>query len=105
LPGVLSERYRDYARANASIGINGTVLTNVNANATVLTAAYLSKVKALAGVFRPYGIRVYLTARFSAPIELGKLPTADPLDPAVRAWWKSKVDEIYDSIPTSAAWS
>lgn len=99
LPGALPERYRDYARANASLGINGTVLTNVNANATVLTAPYLSKVAALAGVFRPYGVRVYLTARFSAPIELGKLPTADPLDPAVRAWWKTKIDEIYDSIP------
>lgn len=99
LPASLPVRYRDYARANASLGINGTVLTNVNANATVLTAPYLSKVKALAGVFRPYGIRVYLTARFSAPIELGKLPTADPLDPAVRAWWKAKIDEVYDSIP------
>ncbi len=99
LPDSLSERYRDYARANASLGINGTVLTNVNANATVLTAPYLSKVRALASVFRPYGIRVYLTARFSAPIELGKLPTADPLDPAVRAWWKAKIDEVYDSIP------
>lgn len=99
LPAAVAARYRDYARANASLGINGTVLTNVNANATVLTPAYLEKVKALAGVFRPYGIRVYLTARFSAPIEIGKLPTADPLDPAVRAWWKAKSDEIYARIP------
>lgn len=99
LPGSLPERYRDYGRANASIGINGSVLTNVNANATVLTAPYLQKVKALAGVFRPYGVRVYLTARFSAPIELGGLKTADPLDPTVRAWWKNKIDEIYSVIP------
>ncbi|HEY0036502.1 MAG TPA: alpha-glucuronidase family glycosyl hydrolase [Longimicrobium sp.] len=99
LPDSLSSRYTDYARANASIGINGTVLTNVNANAQVLTAPYLAKVKALAGVFRPYGIRVYLTARFSAPIELGGLKTADPLDPAVRAWWRAKADEIYRVIP------
>lgn len=99
LPDSLPTRYRDYARANASIGINGSVLTNVNANATVLTAPYLQKVKALAGVFRPYGVRVFLTARFSAPIELGGLKTADPLDPAVRAWWKAKIDEIYTIIP------
>src|SRR4030095_6006194 len=76
LPGYLDQRYTDYARANASIGINGTVLTNVNANALVLTAPWLQKVKALADVFRPYGIRVYLTARFSAPIESGGLSTA-----------------------------
>ena len=95
----LSPRYRDYARANASLGINGTVLTNVNANARVLTPEYLRKVAALANVFRPYGITVYLTARFSAPIEIGGLKTADPLDPAVRAWWKAKVDEIYTHVP------
>ncbi|MBL0939084.1 MAG: alpha-glucuronidase [Gemmatimonadaceae bacterium] len=99
LPDSLLTRYRDYARANASLGINGTVLTNVNANATVLTSAYLSKVAALARIFRPYGLRTYLTARFSAPIEIGGLRTADPLDPAVRAWWNSKIAEIYDSIP------
>lgn len=99
LPAVLSPRYRDYARANASIGINGSVLTNVNANAKVLTAPYLAKVAAVAGVLRPYGIRVFLTARFSAPIEIGGLTTADPLDPAVRAWWTTKVNEIYAVIP------
>ncbi|HKG92449.1 MAG TPA: alpha-glucuronidase family glycosyl hydrolase [Gemmatimonadaceae bacterium] len=99
LPDSLSPRYRDYARANASLGINGTVLTNVNANARVLTPEYLKKVAALAGVFRPYGIKVYLTARFSAPLEIGGLKTADPLDPAVRAWWKQKVDEIYTYVP------
>jgi len=71
LPDYKSPRYSDYARANASLGINGTVLTNVNANATSLTAEYLTKAAALADVFRPYGIRVYLTARFSAPIEIG----------------------------------
>jgi alpha-glucuronidase len=99
LPGWLDPRYTDYARACASVGINGAVLTNVNANATSLTPEYIDKAKALASVFRPYGIRVYLTARFSAPIELGGLKTADPLDPSVRAWWKKKADEIYAAIP------
>jgi alpha-glucuronidase len=99
LPNDVSPRYRDYARANASIGINAAALTNVNANARVLTPEYLPKVAAIATVFRPYGIRVFLTARFSAPIELGGLRTADPLDPAVRAWWKQKVDEIYGAVP------
>lgn len=99
LPGYIDPRYKDYARANASIGINGTVLTNVNANATILTKNYLEKVKALADVFRPYGIKVYLTARFSAPIEIGGLKTADPLDAKVRQWWKDKVKEIYQYVP------
>jgi alpha-glucuronidase len=99
LPEYRDPRYSDYARANASIGINGTVLTNVNADATALTPSYLVKVAALAGVFRPYGIRVYLTARFSAPTEIGGLATADPLDPEVSAWWKRKADEIYAAIP------
>lgn len=99
LPGYKDPRYTDYARANASIGINAVVPNNVNANADILTAPYLQKVKALAAVFRPYGIRIYLTARFSAPIEIGGLKTADPLDPAVRAWWKAKADEIYAAIP------
>jgi alpha-glucuronidase len=99
LPGYLDPRYTDYARACASIGINGAVLTNVNANATSLTAPYLEKAAALAGVLRPYGVRVYLTARFSAPIELGGLKTADPLDPSVRSWWRAKIDEIYRAIP------
>ncbi len=99
LPDYLDPRYTDYARANASLGLNGTVLTNVNANATSLTEAYLVKAAALADVFRPYGIRVYLTARFSAPIQIGGLPTADPLDPQVAAWWKQKADEIYRHIP------
>jgi alpha-glucuronidase len=99
LPVYIDPRYIAYARANASIGINGTVLTNVNANAQVLTEPYLKKVAALANVFRPYGIKVYLTARFSAPVEIGGLTTADPLDSAVQAWWKKKVDEIYTYIP------
>ncbi len=99
LPEYIDERYIDYARANASIGINATVLTNVNANALVLTPMYLEKVEALANVFRGYGIRVYLTARFSAPIEIGNLKTADPLDPEVRKWWKDKAGEIYERIP------
>src|ERR1700683_663292 len=99
LPDYLAPRYVDYARACASIGINGTVVNNVNANALSLTAAYLEKAAALAGVFRPYGIKLYLTARFTAPIEIGGLKTADPLDPAVRRWWLQKVDEIYRYIP------
>lgn len=99
LPGHIEQRYIDYARANASVGINGTVLTNVNANSTILTPEWIEKVKALADTFRPYGIKVYLTARFSSPIELGKLPTADPLDPQVIEWWKNKTAEIYKEIP------
>lgn len=99
LPKYIDQRYIDYARANASIGINGTVLTNVNSNALILTKEWLQKVKALADTFRPYGIRVYLTARFSAPIEIGKLKTADPLDEEVKTWWKNKANEIYDIIP------
>jgi alpha-glucuronidase len=99
LPEIRSPRYRDYARACASIGINGTVLTNVNADAQILTPDYLAKVAVLADEFRPYGVRVYLTARFSAPLEIGGLKTADPLDPAVAAWWQAKIDEIYRFIP------
>jgi alpha-glucuronidase len=99
LPDYIDPRYRDYARANASLGINGSVVTNVNANALVLTPAYLEKVAALAGVFRPYGIRIYLTARFNAPMELDGFSTADPLDPEVAKWWTAKVNEIYKYIP------
>lgn len=99
LPELIKPEYKDYARANASIGINGTVLTNVNSNALILTPHYIEKVKALAEVFRPYGIQVYLTARFSAPIELGDLDTADPLDEDVKQWWKNIADEIYTEIP------
>ena len=99
LPDFIDQRYIDYARANASIGINGTVLTNVNANALILTPQYLEKVEALANVFRPYGIKVYVTARFSAPIEIGGLKTADPKDIDVTNWWKAKAKEIYARIP------
>jgi alpha-glucuronidase len=95
----IEQRYIDYARANASIGINGTVLNNVNADPKILTAEYLRKVAALADVFRPYGIRVFLSVRFSSPIEIGGLKTADPLDRRVRAWWRAKADEIYRLIP------
>ena len=99
LPDIRAARYTDYARANASLGINGTVLNNVNAKAESLTAPFLAKAAALADVFRPYGLKVYLSARFSAPVELGGLRTADPLDPAVRAWWRAKADEVYRLIP------
>jgi len=99
LPDWQDPRYTDYARANASLGINGSVLNNVNANALSLSPDYLRKAAALADVFRPYGIRVYLSARFSAPIEIGGLATADPLDPDVQRWWRKKADEIYALIP------
>ncbi|NNE75546.1 MAG: alpha-glucuronidase [Pricia sp.] len=99
LPEYIDQRYIDYARANASIGINATAITSVNANALVLTPLYLEKVAALANVFRPYGIKVYLTARFSAPKEIGDLETADPLDTRVQEWWNNKAKEIYRHIP------
>ncbi len=99
LPDYKDPRYTDYARANASLGINAVTVTNVNANALVLTKPYLEKLQALADIFRPYGIRLFLTARFSAPIELDKFKTADPLDEGVKAWWKRKTDEIYQYIP------
>ena len=99
LPEHRDPRYRDYARANASVGINGTVLNNVNADALSLSTRYIAKAAAIADVLRPWGMRVYLSARFTAPIELGGLDTADPLDPRVRAWWREKADEIYAAIP------
>ncbi|WP_137189512.1 alpha-glucuronidase family glycosyl hydrolase [Stenotrophomonas rhizophila] len=99
LPEWRNPRYTDYARANASVGINGTVLNNVNANAQSLAPDYLAKAATLADAFRPYGIRVYLSVRFSAPIELGGLKTADPRDPEVQRWWQHKADEIYTRIP------
>lgn len=99
LPGYVTKRYTDYARANASIGINGTVLNNVNANANSLRTSYIIKAAAIADALRPYGVKVYLTARFSAPREIGGLKTADPLDPEVRQWWKDKAKEIYEYIP------
>jgi len=99
LPGKLSPRYKEYARANASIGINGTVLNNVNASPQILSKQYLVKVKALADVFRPYGIKVYLSVNFSSPAVLGGLPTSDPLNKDVRKWWNDKAKEIYTLIP------
>jgi alpha-glucuronidase len=99
LPGTISPRYRDYARANAALGINAVVVTSPNVNARALTPEYLRKAAALADVFRPYGIRLFLTARFGAPIEIGGLRTADPLDPVVRQWWRRKADEVHAIIP------
>lgn len=99
LPNTLSDRYKEYARANASIGINGTVLNNVNASPKILSAEYLQKVKALADIFRPYGLRVYLSVNFASPMALDSLSTADPLDKEVICWWKNKVKEIYRIIP------
>jgi alpha-glucuronidase len=99
MPDYMDPRYTNYARACASVGINGMVPTNVNASAVSLTPQYLAKLAALANLFRPYGLHVYLSARFSAPIEIGGLKTADPLAPAVRQWWRAKADEIYTLIP------
>jgi len=99
LPDYVDPRYIDYARANASIGINGTVVSNVNSNALVLTQEYLNKLVTLANTFRPYGIKVYLTARFSAPVEIGGLKTADPTITEVKEWWNRKAEEIYKLIP------
>ena len=99
LPHTLSPRYAAYARANASIGINGTVLNNVNASPQILSDKYLPKVKALADIFRPYGIKVYLSINFASPIVLGHLSTADPLNPHVIRWWKQKIKDIYQMIP------
>lgn len=91
--------WQEYARANASVGINGAVLNNVNASPKVLTAAYLNRVKAIADVLRPYGIRTYLSANFASPGVIGGLKTSDPLDPEVQNWWKVKAKEIYGLIP------
>jgi len=99
LPDKLSLRYEEYARANASIGINGSVLNNVNASPDILKEDYLQKVKAIAAVFRPYGIKVYLSVNFSSPKILGGLNDSDPLNPAVQQWWNNKVKEIYRLIP------
>ena len=99
LPIYLKPRYTDYARADASIGIDGTVLNNVNADPLILSHEYLVKAAALAGVFRPYGIKLYLCANFDAPIMLGKLKSADPMSAQVQTWWKEKAAEIYKLIP------
>lgn len=99
LPDSISPRYEEYARENARIGINGTVLNNVNASPKILSHDYLVKVARLADTFRPYGIKVYLSVNFASPMVLDSLPTADPLVPEVAAWWKNKADEIYSLIP------
>lgn len=99
LPHDIDPRIIDYARANASVGINGVVVNNVNANAKSLKRDWIVRLKGLADAWRPYGIKVYLTAKFSAPIEIGGLSTANPADDKVRNWWSEKVDEIYSIIP------
>ena len=99
LPDRIRPEYEEYARANASIGINATVLNNVNADARMLSAEYLQKVKVLADIFRPYNIKVYLSLNFAAPKHLSTLKTSDPLDPDVIKWWNDKVAEIYSIIP------
>ena len=91
--------WQQYARANASIGINGSAIDNVNASPLILSPDYLARTKAIADVFRPYGVRVYLAVNFASPSTLGDLKTADPLDPEVIGWWKNKVKEIYSMIP------
>ena len=101
------ELIKEYARANASVGINGTVLNNVNASPMMLSAIYINKVSEIADILRPYGIKVYLSVNFASPMSIpakgfnkGKaLKTADPLNPQVKAWWKAKAKEIYEQIP------
>lgn len=95
----LHDRLITYARANASLGINGSVLNNVNASPKMMTAEYINKVKVIANILRPYGIRVYLSINFASPIALGYTKTADPLDKKVQQWWQKKAKEIYATIP------
>jgi alpha-glucuronidase len=99
LPGTIEQRYIDYARANASVGINVSVPNSVNADARILSPEYLVKVAALADAWRAYGVRIYLSANFAAPVRLGGLKTADPLEQGVAGWWKAKAAEIYHLIP------
>lgn len=89
----------EYARANASIGINGTVLNNVNASPAILTGEYLKKVKVIADILRPYGLKTFLSVNFSSPVRIGGLKTSDPLDPEVKKWWSGKIQEIYKLVP------
>ncbi|MCQ2182804.1 MAG: alpha-glucuronidase [Bacteroidales bacterium] len=96
---IPAERIHTYGRLNKSLGINGSVLNNVNANPKILSSELISRVASIADILRQYGIRTYLSINFATPMALGELPTADPLDPAVRAWWKAKVDEIYEAVP------
>ncbi|MAO66649.1 MAG: alpha-glucuronidase [Balneola sp.] len=99
LPDYRDPRYTDYARLNSSMGINGTVLNNVNADPRILQDDFIEKIAVLADIFRPYGIQVYISVNFQSPMEVGNLETADPLDPDVRKWWADKASEIYDRIP------
>lgn len=99
LPNYKSPRYEDYARINASLGINGTVINNVNADPRILSDQFLQKVAALADVFRPYGIKIYLSINWNAPKAFGDLDTSDPLDPRVQQWWNERVNKIYAYIP------
>lgn len=99
LPEYKHPRYTDYARLNASIGINATAVNNVNADPRMLSDQFLEKLVVLADIFRPYGIKVFISINYQAPISVGGLDTADPLDPNVRNWWAEKADQIYDMIP------
>lgn len=99
LPDYVNRRYVDYARANASVGINGTVLNNVNAAPEILNDLHLQKAAKLADVFRPYGLKVFLSVNFASPSALGELATSDPADPAVQQWWKDKAREVYRLVP------
>lgn len=99
LPNYEDPRYTDYARANASLGINGTVINNVNADPRMLTEQYIKKAAKLADIFRPYGIKIYFSANFFAPSRIGGLENSDPLNPKVQQWWRDKADQIYEHIP------
>jgi alpha-glucuronidase len=99
LPDYKAQRYSDYARINASLGINGTVINNVNADPRMISDQFLKKIAALADVFRPYGIKMYLSINYNSPRAYGDLDTADPLDPRVQQWWKERAEKIYAYIP------
>src|SRR5690606_2022463 len=99
LPHYKSKRYEDYARINASLGINGAVINNVNADPRILSEQFLEKVAALADVFRPYGIKVYVSIYWNAPRAFGDVDSGDPLDPRVQAWWNERANIIYKHIP------
>ena len=99
LPEYKNPRYTDYARINASLGINGTVINNVNADPRILSDQFLKKAAVLADMFRPYGIKLYLSINYDSPRAFGDLDSADPLDPRVQAWWKARTEKIYSYIP------
>ena len=99
LPFVIDSRYTDYARMLCSVGINGSVLNNVNTQPKILSTDYISKIASLASVFRSWGIQTYVSVNFGSPVSLGGLKTADPLDQSVIEWWEEKIAEIYASVP------